>query len=217
MGPMLIMGISQIRGFEPGDARLGRQARRRPRPGRGEGGGPPRRHPLAVGRGVRERRRQARARPALPRRTRHRQDDARQGDRDRLQLAVRLDPGLGLRADVHRASTRSSFASSRGRRSGSPASGAASASSSSTRSTPSACAAQALGGGAPAGAIRARRHPATTCFYGPHGALNPSGDLILETRRVARAAVRAAGARAGRRRPALHTRRLELLNQPSRA
>ena len=81
---------------------VGRQARRRPRPGRGEGGGAPRRHPLAVGRGVRARRRQARARPALRRRARHGQDDAREGDRDRLQLTVRLDPGLRLRADLHR-------------------------------------------------------------------------------------------------------------------
>ena len=102
MGPMLLMGISQIRGYEPGDAEWGVKLERRPRPGRGEGGGAPRRHALAVGRGVRAGRRQARARPALPRRAGHRQDDAREGDRDRLQLAVRLDPGLRLRADVHR-------------------------------------------------------------------------------------------------------------------
>ena len=63
--------------------RVGRQARPRPRPGRGEGRDPPRRHALAVGRGVRGRRRQARARPALPRRAGHRQDDDGQGDRHR--------------------------------------------------------------------------------------------------------------------------------------
>ena len=81
---------------------VGRQARRRPRPDRGEGGGAARRHAVAVRRGVRARRRQAGARTALPRRARNRQDDARQGDRHRLQLAVRLHPRLRLRADVHR-------------------------------------------------------------------------------------------------------------------
>ena len=81
-----------------GRRRVGRQARPRPRPGRGEGGDAPRRHALAVGRGVRGLGRQARARAALPRRTGHRQDDAGEGDRDRLQLAVRLHPGLRLRA-----------------------------------------------------------------------------------------------------------------------
>ena len=81
-----------------GRRRVGRQARRRPRAGGGEGGGAARRHDLAVGRGVRARRRQARARPALPRRAGNGQDDARQGARDRLQLAVRLDAGLRLRA-----------------------------------------------------------------------------------------------------------------------
>ncbi len=53
---------------------------------------------------------------------------------------------------------------------------------------------QALGGGAPAEDSR-RPTSATTCFFGPSGALNPSGDLILETRALARATVRAAGAR----------------------
>ena len=82
--------------------RVGREARRRPRTGRGEGRGAADRHAVAVRRGVRAGRRQARARTALPRRAGHRQDDAREGDRDRLQLAVRVHPGLGLRADVHR-------------------------------------------------------------------------------------------------------------------
>src|SRR5207249_225219 len=64
--------------------------------------GAARRQPLAVRRGVREGRRQARARPPLPWGARHGQDDARQGDRHRVQLALRLDPRLGLRADLHR-------------------------------------------------------------------------------------------------------------------
>ncbi len=81
---------------------VGCQARRRPRPGRGEGRGAARRHDLAVGRGLRARRRQARARPALPRCPGNGQDDARQGPRDRLQLTVRLDARVGLRRDVHR-------------------------------------------------------------------------------------------------------------------
>ena len=81
---------------------VGREARRRPRPGRAEGGDPARRHALAVGRAVRAGRRQARARPAVPGRARHGQDDAGEGDRDGLQLPVRDDPGLRLRADLHR-------------------------------------------------------------------------------------------------------------------
>ena len=89
-------------GVRAGRRRVGRQARRRPRPGGGEGGGPPRRHDLAVGRGVRARRRQARARAPVPGSPGHGQDDAREGARDRIQLAVRVDAGLGLRGDVHR-------------------------------------------------------------------------------------------------------------------
>ena len=81
---------------------LGREDRRRPRPGRGQGGDHPRDHPLAVRRGVREGRRQARARAAVPRRAGHRQDDDLEGDRDQLQLPVRDDPRFGLRRDVHR-------------------------------------------------------------------------------------------------------------------
>ncbi len=100
---MMAMGISQIRGYQPGRRGVGRQARARARPGRGEGGDPPDRLPLAVGRALRACRRQARARPALPRRPGHGQDDARQGDRDRLQLALRDDSRLGVRADVRRA------------------------------------------------------------------------------------------------------------------
>ena len=81
---------------------LGREARGRSRPGRGQGGDHPRRLALAVGGGVREGRRQARARRAVPRPARHRQDDALQGHRHLVQLPVRDDPGLGLRPDLHR-------------------------------------------------------------------------------------------------------------------
>ena len=55
-------------GLRAGRRGLGRQARRRPRPGRGQAGDHPRRLALAVRRGVREGGRQARARRALPRR-----------------------------------------------------------------------------------------------------------------------------------------------------
>ena len=76
----------------------------------------------------------------------------------------------------------------RARPGGSPASGAASASSSSTRSTPSACAARR------SRAQRRGRRRSTEprvfhdyCFYGPNGALTPTGDLVLEIARLARA------------------------------
>ena len=97
-GPLLLMNISQIRGFEPGDAEWG--VKLDDVRGQAEAKEEVRRvvSALAVRRGVRARGRQARARPALPRRAGYRQDDAREGDRDRLQLAVRLDPRLRLRA-----------------------------------------------------------------------------------------------------------------------
>ena len=85
-----------------GRRQLGGQARGRPRPGGGEGGGAADRQPVDVGRGVRAGGRTPRARHPVPRRAGHRQDDAGQGDRDRVQLAVRDDPGLGVRPDVHR-------------------------------------------------------------------------------------------------------------------
>ena len=153
---MLFLGAQQIKVYEPGDADWGVQARRRPRPGRGARGDHPRRLAVAVGRGVRQGGRQARARRALPRRAGHRQDDALQGDRDVLQLPVRDHPRLGLRVRPSSAWTRCSSASSPGARASRRPSGAASASSSSTRSTPSACAAQALGGGTPARRAEAR-------------------------------------------------------------
>ena len=198
-GPLLIMNLSQIQALRAGRRGVGRQARGRPRPGGGEGGGAPRGLDLAVGRGIRARGRQARARPPLPRRARHREDDAREGARDRLQLAVHLDPGFGLRGDVHR--------HRRDRR---------------ARPRPAREAARAQVGRsvhrlhrrdrrrrhAPAGAQpwlrrRGRRLPALDVHdllcYGPFGALNPSGDLILENHQLARAPLRRARAAVARR------------------
>ena len=89
IGPFLLMAIRQIKAYEPGDANWGvklehvrgqKEAKERDHP---------RDQPLAGGRRVQEGRRQARARPAVPRLSGHRQDDAREGDRDRVQLAVR--------------------------------------------------------------------------------------------------------------------------------
>ena len=111
------------------------------------------------------------------------QDDAREGARHRA--STRRSSRSPARASRRRssASTRSSSASSPAARSASHASGAASASSSSTRSTPSACAGRRS---TPASAASAggSRPPDVHdyLFYGPFGALNPSGDLILENR-----------------------------------
>ena len=110
-GPLLFFGAQADEGLRAGRRRLGRQARRRPRPGRAQGGGHARHLAVAVGRGVPQGGRQARARPAVHRRAGHRQDDALQGDRDVVQLADRDDAGLGLRADVHRHGRRSSSCS----------------------------------------------------------------------------------------------------------
>jgi hypothetical protein len=88
-------------GVRAGGCGLGRQARRRPRPGRAEGGGHQGHRPVVGGRGLPQGGRQARAGPALPRRAGYRQDDALQGDRDLVQLADRDHAGLGIRADVH--------------------------------------------------------------------------------------------------------------------
>ena len=102
MGPLLLMGISQIRGYEPGDAEWGVKLDHV----RGQAEAKEEIRRVVTlwqsGEVFESAGRQARARPALPRRAGHRQDDDGEGDRDRLQLAVRLDPGLGLRADVHR-------------------------------------------------------------------------------------------------------------------
>ena len=102
MGPMMMMGISQIKGFEPGDANWG--VKLEDVRGQAEAKEEVRRivSLWTVGRGVRAGGRTPRARHPLPRRAGHRQDDAGEGDRDRLQLAVRHDPGLGVRPDLHR-------------------------------------------------------------------------------------------------------------------
>ena len=113
---------------------------------------------------------------------RHRQDDAREGDRDGVQLAVRLDPGLRLRRDVHRHRRDRRPLSSRGRRSGWRASGAARASSSSTRSTPSACAGRRSTRASPGRPASARRRSTTTSSSARTAPSTSSGDLILETR-----------------------------------
>ncbi len=102
MGPMLLMGISQIRGYEPGDAEWGVKLDHV----RGQAEAKEEIRRIVTlwqsGEVFERRRRQARARPPLPRSARHRQDDDGQGNRDWVQLAVRLDPGLGLCPDLHR-------------------------------------------------------------------------------------------------------------------
>ena len=102
MGPMLLMGISQIRGYQPGDAEWGVKLEHVR--GQAEAKEEIRRIVTLWQSGERfERSGGKRERGLLflgaPG---HRQDDARQGDRDRLQLALRDDPGLGLRADLRR-------------------------------------------------------------------------------------------------------------------
>ena len=147
MGPLLLMGVSQIRGYEPGDAEWGvkldhvrGQAEAKEEIRRvvtlwqsGEvfegAGGKRERGLLFLGVAG------------------HRQDDDGEGGRDRVQLAVRLDPGLGLRADLHRHRRTDRPLPRRARPRSSPASGAASASSSSTRSTPSGCGGSRSAGG----------------------------------------------------------------------
>ena len=102
LGPMLLLGIQQIKGYEPGDTDWGVKLDDIRGQAGGQGGDHQGRVPLAVGRGVREGGRQARARRALPRPARHRQDDALEGHRDVVQLPLRDDPGLRVRADLHR-------------------------------------------------------------------------------------------------------------------
>ena len=167
-------------GLRAGRRAVGRPAGRRPRPGRGEG----RVHRVVTlwqsGEAFEARRRQARARPALPRRARHRQDHAgggrsrpastRRSSRSPARLAQTF---IGIDAIIVR------FLAWKAKRLARK--WAASASSSSTRSTRSGCAGR-RSAAAPIGGFYADRHR-DHLFYGPHGALNPSGDLILETRR----------------------------------
>ena len=101
LGPMMLIGVSQMRGFEPGDADWG--VRLQDVRGQEEAKQEVSRVVTLwqSGRGLREGRRQARARPALPRRARHREDDAREGDRHGLQLSLRPDARVRVPADVH--------------------------------------------------------------------------------------------------------------------
>ena len=101
-GPLMFVGISRSSGYEPGDADWGVKLD----DVRGQAEAKEEITRVVSlwqsGEEFEKARRQARARRALPRRARHRQDDALQGHRDVVQLPVRDDPGLGLRADVHR-------------------------------------------------------------------------------------------------------------------
>ena len=96
-GPLLLMNMTQVRGFEPGDAEWG--VKLEDVRGQAEAKEEVRRVVALWQSGEAfERRWQARAGPALPRRTGHREDDACEGDRDRFQLTVRVDSGLGFAA-----------------------------------------------------------------------------------------------------------------------
>ena len=102
MGPLLMMGVSQIRGYEPGDAEWGVKLDHVR--GQAEAKEEIRRvvtlwqsgEVFEQAGGKRERGLLFLGAPG------HRQDDDGEGDRDRLQLALRLDPGLRLRPDLHR-------------------------------------------------------------------------------------------------------------------
>jgi hypothetical protein len=102
LGPMMLMGISQIRGYEPGDATWG--VKLEDVRGQAEAKEEVKRivDLWQSGELFEKAGGKARTRPALPRRAGDREDDAREGDRDRVQLADRHDPGLGVRPDVHR-------------------------------------------------------------------------------------------------------------------
>ena len=177
-----------------GRRRVGRQARGRPRAGGGEGGGAARRLDLAVGRGVRARRaasasaacsssaRPERARRCSPRRSRP--ASTRRSSRCRARASPRPSS----------ASTRSSCALL-ARRAKKLA-----------RKWGGQCIVfideidavgmrrQALQQMAPAADPYSWRDVSDFSFYGPWGAQNPSGDLIVETPALARPAVRAARA-----------------------
>ena len=94
-GPLVFFGIKQMKAYEPGDADWGVRlddVRGQAEPKEDEAG-----HlAVAVRRGVSRRGRQARARAAVHRRSRDRQDDALQGHRDELQLADHDDAGSGF-------------------------------------------------------------------------------------------------------------------------
>ena len=101
-GPLVFMGISQMRSYEPGDADWG--VKLDDVRGQAEAKEEVRRvvNLWQSGRGIRAVRRQARARPAPLGCARDWQDDALEGYRDELQRSVRLDARVRLRADLHR-------------------------------------------------------------------------------------------------------------------
>ena len=101
LGPMMLIGVSQMRGFEPGDADWG--VRLQDVRGQDEAKQEVSRVVTLwqSGRSLREGRRQTRARPAVPGRARDREDDAREGDRHGLQLPLRSDARVRVPADVH--------------------------------------------------------------------------------------------------------------------
>ena len=187
MGPLLMMGISQIRGYEPGDAEWGVKLDHV----RGQAEAKEEIRRVVTlwqsGEVFESAGRQARARPALPWRARDRQDDDGEGDRDRASTRRSSRSPARASRRPSSASTRSSCASSRARRRSSRASGAASASSSSTRSTPSACAGSRSAAATGATADSSRLDGRRATFFGPFGAINPSGDVICENAGLARA------------------------------
>ena len=156
-GPLLAMNLTQIKTFEPGDAQWG--VKLDDVRGQAEAKEEVRRVVSIWQSGEQfERHGGKRERGVLffgP--SGHRQDDAREGARDRLQLAVRLDSGLRASPRRSSGSMRSSSATSRGRRSAPRGSGAGRASCSSTRSTRSECAGRRSGKAASAVRSTCRR------------------------------------------------------------
>src|SRR5918993_1020758 len=151
MGPMLLMGISQIRGFEPGDAQWGVK--------------------LADVRGQQEAKEEVRRVVTL---WQSGEAFERAGGKRERGLLFLGAPGTGktMLAKAIATGFNSPFVSI-------PGSGFAQTF---IEIDAVGMRRQALGGGAPIGGF-APTDISDHLFYGPHGALNPSGDLILETRR----------------------------------
>ena len=140
-GPMAVMAVRAMKGYEPGDASWGVKIEDV------RGQAEPKEEITRVitlwqsGEEFEQGGRQARTGSAVPRRAGHRQDDDLQGDRHVFNSPVRDHPGSGF-ARCSWGWTRSSSSSWPPRPASWPANGAGSASSSSTRSTPSVCAAR---------------------------------------------------------------------------